>query len=152
MKRLVQMKLMLGMLIQPLFSAANVTVEMLLSTVLILVVIHVTVLHVDRKVGLSLNLNLSLLMAPSLGSPLRTIPSSPKKGVYMFQGETVLTGCKLATIEDFGVMHSAAGWYVGTCSDMGPITRETDYFHSETEAGSALKVFKETGELPCSRT
>ena len=36
------------------------------------------------------------------------------------------------------VMKSNAGWYIGTCSEDGPCSRESEYFAVETEAHFAL--------------
>ena len=67
----------------------------------------------------------------------------------MLPGETVLSGCDLATTDDFQVMSSAAGYYVGTMDKTcgGPCTRETSYM-SQEEAEFSLKTFKEHGYLP----
>lgn len=70
-----------------------------------------------------------------------------KRKKDMLPGETVLSGCKLATTDDFQVLHSAAGYYIGTLKNGSPCTRETGYFPSEKAAKVALKVFKETGNL-----
>ena len=37
------------------------------------------------------------------------------------------------------VLKSNAGWYIGTCDEcVGPISRESGYFRTETEAQAAL--------------
>jgi hypothetical protein len=71
----------------------------------------------------------------------------------MLPGETVLSGCKLATTDDFQVMRSAAGWYVGTTDRSGfPCTRETGYFASQEECKEALDLFTVSGHLRKRRT
>jgi len=65
----------------------------------------------------------------------------------MLPGETVLSGCKLATEEDFQVLQSAAGFYIGTFDDEGPITRETGYFASREQTEEALALFKKSGYM-----
>ena len=65
----------------------------------------------------------------------------------MFPGETVLSGCKLATVEDFEVLRSGAGYYIGTLRNGCPCTRETVYFGSIEEAEEVLALFKKTGYL-----
>lgn len=65
----------------------------------------------------------------------------------MLPGETVLSGCTTASKEDFEVLRSAAGWYIGTLDQGMPNTRETGYFATMEEAAIALEDFKKTGNL-----
>lgn len=66
----------------------------------------------------------------------------------MIPGETVLSGNKSATIADFEVMQSAAGFYIGTADEYGcPNTRETGYFETYEEADIALTEFSGGGKL-----
>jgi len=69
----------------------------------------------------------------------------------MLPGETVLSGCTLTTVNDFQVLRSAAGWYIGTLRNGCPCTRETGYFKEEIEAIEALDLFAATGYLRLKR-
>jgi hypothetical protein len=69
------------------------------------------------------------------------------KEKQMLPGETVLSGAKGATVEDFKVMWSNAGYYIGTERGGYPYSRETGYFSSRFEADVALAIFQKTGQL-----
>jgi len=77
----------------------------------------------------------------------------------MIQGETILSGAPLKEgVSVFMVLHSFAGWYVGTMFKdpvdgfEEPNSRETDYFETEAEAQSALDSFNKGDDLTGMRT
>jgi len=64
----------------------------------------------------------------------------------MLKGETILTGadktCEICGEPySFEVLHSGAGYYVGTVCCVGPWTRESRYWDRRTEAELALKLW-----------
>jgi len=68
------------------------------------------------------------------------------KGVTMLKGETILTGadkaCEICGEPySFEVMHSSAGFYIGSQCCVGPWTRESRYWDRRTEAELALKLW-----------
>lgn len=61
----------------------------------------------------------------------------------MFPGETIHTGasdtCEGCNVKvKLKVMHSGAGYYIGTECDCGPYTRESDYYKTHAQAAAAL--------------
>ncbi len=61
----------------------------------------------------------------------------------MLNGETIATGaadtCTDCKIElKLRVMSSGAGYYLGTCCNCGPYSRESGYYNSREEAQQAL--------------
>ena len=66
----------------------------------------------------------------------------------MMPNETILSGAP-AVCEDchvapaFGVYLSAAGYYIGTCCNCGPYSRESGYFPTKEAAEQALKQWHE---------
>ena len=82
----------------------------------------------------------------------------------MITGETVLSGASSheqdPLVSEFKVMHSNAGWYVGTTylEEIGeeyqaqvPNTRETGYFATQADAEAALYTYIKYGTLPNQR-
>jgi len=49
----------------------------------------------------------------------------------------VCDGCGVRVV--LAVYRSAGGWYVGTCCNCGPYTRESGYYRTREEAERALK-------------
>lgn len=63
-------------------------------------------------------------------------------------GETLSTGAPM-TCPDCGkdvsllrVLHSAAGYYIGTRCDCGPYSRESGYYKTPKQASDALLLFE----------
>lgn len=61
----------------------------------------------------------------------------------MLQGETILSGAPIVCPEckravDVEVLHSAAGYYIGSMCACGPYSRESDYFKTGELAQKAL--------------
>lgn len=66
----------------------------------------------------------------------------------MLQGETILAGgparCDVCgVVLEFKVLHSAAGFYIGTCCMCGPYTRESGYYPTRDLAEAAFKLGSE---------
>lgn len=75
----------------------------------------------------------------------------------MKEGETILSGANptcCGKVLPFKVLHTPAGYYVGTfCDSCGPYSRETDYFGTREGAEKALETFNGSSEmLPGKRT
>lgn len=79
----------------------------------------------------------------------------------MMPGETILSGAPLEDgVSPFKVMHSPAGYYVGTeitnKDEHGewtePYSRETEYFKTEADAQKALESFNTGNGLTGMRT
>jgi len=69
----------------------------------------------------------------------------------MLPGETILSGaankCEdCGVVLNFKVLHTPAGYYVGTACDCGPYSRETGYM-TEAEAKKSLAGYNKTGYL-----
>lgn len=63
----------------------------------------------------------------------------------VLQGETLATGARRQcpdchTKLEEEILHSAAGFYVGTRCDCGPATRESGYFNTYQGAEVAWKI------------
>jgi hypothetical protein len=62
----------------------------------------------------------------------------------MIKGETILSGAPAVCTDcnqalPFEVLHSAAGYYVGTSCECGPYSRESGYFKTRAQADEILK-------------
>lgn len=60
----------------------------------------------------------------------------------MLDGETIGSGapaqCKECGLRpEPQVVHSSAGYYIGTCCDCGPYSRESEYYRTREEAEDA---------------
>ena len=56
-------------------------------------------------------------------------------------------------IVEIKVLHSAAGYYLGTeCNYCGPVGRESDYFRSFGVAAAELEIWKSFNVKPNART
>ena len=61
----------------------------------------------------------------------------------MIQGETIASGASsicpdCAIVLTLQVLHSAAGYYIGTFCNCGPYSRESGYYKTSEEAQAAL--------------
>ena len=65
----------------------------------------------------------------------------------MMPGETITTGaeqvcdeCQVDALTKLGVYRSGAGYYVGTCCECGPFSRESGYYATHAAADVALRT------------
>ena len=72
----------------------------------------------------------------------------------MMPGETILSGapdtCGDCGVKlTFRVLHTPAGYYIGTQCDCGPYSRESDYYETESGAQADLDAWdRGSGQFP----
>ena len=75
-------------------------------------------------------------------------------GVYVGVVKTQRDCFECGTMMNLKVLRTPAGYYLGFwCDNHGPFSRETQYFHKESEAKNLLdKIIEATGEAINSTT